>query len=383
MGMSDKDIIEMSDDAFLETSPSAYQMEAQDEPSFDSGSEEVDESFESDNNEENEPGSEEESDLYEDSDEDFQEQDGETGSDDSDDVDYDEEQEADEEENEDSDEESEDGSMDYEQLYSEVLAPVKANGNMVDIRNVEEARRLMSMGIDYGRKMKELKNSRKVLQMLSNHDLMGESELSYLIDLKNKNPQAIAKLVQESGYDPYSTEFDESKEYTPSDYSVSDSEVQLQDVIDEIRHTPTYADTMQTVTNMDDASKGVLAKNPQALRLLNEHRASGIYAIVEQEINRERAFGGLEGLSDLQAYEVVGKRLEQSGRFNSMNSDEQTKSKKVVKTAPDRKKSDKALTDKKRQASPTRSKPVRKKAMKDYDFINMSDEEFEKLSFNR
>ena len=38
--------------------------------------------------------------------------------------------------------------------------------------------------------------------MLENAGITDENQLAYLIDLSNKNPQAIQKLVKDSGIDP-------------------------------------------------------------------------------------------------------------------------------------------------------------------------------------
>lgn len=382
----------MSDEDFMNASPEALFKEAPSEPSSASEIDVDDDVFEDepknnqesideldnadDNDDEIEPDTENENSDEDDSDEEVGDGSEDIIDDDDDETDIVDEDDDDTDEPDNSDEEV----LNYEELYSELLSPVKANGDLVDIKNVDEARRLMSMGIDYGRKMKELKESRKLLKMLGNHDLLDEAKLNYLIDLDKKNPEAIAKLVQESGIDPLDMNTEESNKYTPSNYSVSESEVQLDDVIDSIRSTPTYADTMKTVSELDDASKRILTQTPQTLAILNEHKANGIYAMVNEEVKRERIFGGLSGLSDLEAYKVVGDRLHAEGKFNTLN--QATKPKKVVKTKPAVNPAESALTDKKRKASPIKTSRT-KREKPNYDFLNMSDDDFEKFSFDR
>lgn len=382
----------MSDEDFMNASPEALFKEAPSEPSSASEIDVDDDVFEDepknnqesideldnadDNDDEIEPDTENENSDEDDSDEEVGDGSEDIIDDDDDETDTVDEDDDDTDEPDNSDEEV----LNYEELYSELLSPVKANGDLVDIKNVDEARRLMSMGIDYGRKMKELKESRKLLKMLGNHDLLDEAKLNYLIDLDKKNPEAIAKLVQESGIDPLDMNTEESNKYTPSNYSVSESEVQLDDVIDSIRSTPTYADTMKTVSELDDASKRILTQTPQTLAILNEHKANGIYAMVNEEVKRERIFGGLSGLSDLEAYKVVGDRLHAEGKFNTLN--QATKPKKVVKTKPAVNPAENALTDKKRKASPIKTSRT-KREKPNYDFLNMSDDDFEKFSFDR
>lgn len=382
----------MSDEDFMNASPEALFKEAPSEPSSASEIDVDDDVFEDepknnqesideldnadDNDDEIEPDTENDISDKDKSDEEVGDGSEDIIDDDDDETDTVDEDDDDTDEPDNSDEEV----LNYEELYSELLSPVKANGDLVDIKNVDEARRLMSMGIDYGRKMKELKESRKLLKMLGNHDLLDEAKLNYLIDLDKKNPEAIAKLVQESGIDPLDMNTEESNKYTPSNYSVSESEVQLDDVIDSIRSTPTYADTMKTVSELDDASKRILTQTPQTLAILNEHKANGIYAMVNEEVKRERIFGGLSGLSDLEAYKVVGDRLHAEGKFNTLN--QATKPKKVVKTKPAVNPAENALTDKKRKASPIKTSRT-KREKPNYDFLNMSDDDFEKFSFDR
>ena len=91
---------------------------------------------------------------------------------------------------------------DYEAFYKEVMTPFKANGKLIELRNPAEAVQLMQMGANYTRKMQAIQQHRKVLTMLENNGLLDEGKLSFLIDIEKKNPDAIQKLVKESGIDP-------------------------------------------------------------------------------------------------------------------------------------------------------------------------------------
>ena len=83
-----------------------------------------------------------------------------------------------------------------------------------------------------------------------------------------------------------------------------------------------------------------------------------------KEVERARIFGGLDGLSDLEAYDRVGAQL---------FAQSQTAPSKQVSTAPKQK----ANTDRKRKASP--SKRTSKASQPVKNFADMNDEEFEKL----
>ena len=51
----------------------------------------------------------------------------------------------------------------------------------------------MQMGAGYGRKLQDMQPHLKTLRMLEKNNLLDEGKLSYLIDLDQKNPDAIKK----------------------------------------------------------------------------------------------------------------------------------------------------------------------------------------------
>ncbi len=265
--------------------------------------------------------------------------------------------------------------LNYEELYEELLSPLKHKGTEFDVKNVDDARRLMSMGLDYAKKTHALKGQRKFLKMLDNNELLDESKLSYAIDLMNGKPEALAQLVKEKGIDTYALSQEEDSKYTPSNHTVGDHEVELEEVIESIRSTATYADTMNAVNNWDESSKRTLAQQPRLLSLMNEHKGNGIYAMVQETIDRERTFGGLSGLSDLEAYQQVGDQLYRQGKFN-LDGTEPIKPKQVV-VKPKAKDTDKELQAKRKKAAPTKSNVKPQKTEQKYDFWNMSDEDFD------
>ena len=89
------------------------------------------------------------------------------------------------------------------QLYTELMAPFKANGKIVEVRAVSEARRLMQMGANYTRKMQEIAPHRKKLMMLENHKI-DEEKLSFLIDLANNDKVILyGTLIHTESYDAF------------------------------------------------------------------------------------------------------------------------------------------------------------------------------------
>jgi hypothetical protein len=218
--------------------------------------------------------------------------------------------------------------------------------------------------------------------MLENNDLLTEERLSYLIDLSKKDPAAIQRLVKESGIDPLDMDLEKGDEYRPKSYTVSDSDVELDGILDEIRGTDSYATTINIIGNKwDDSSKKVLLGEPSIIRVLNEHVASGVYTQIQTEIDRERMMGRLNGLSDLEAYQTVGDAINARGGFQVQEAQPSVTSAqpKVLTKSTKSDISDPKLIDKKRAAGVTQSVVPTKKTST-LDPLGMSDEEFEKMS---
>lgn len=268
------------------------------------------------------------------------------------------------------------GAIDYKAEYERLTTSFKANGKDIAVANVDEAISLMQMGANYNKKMAALKPNLKLLKLLENNKLLDEAKLSYLIDLDKKNPEAITKLLKESGIDPLDVDLEKDSEYKPNTYTVDDREMELDEVLGELQDTPSYSQTLDIVGNKwDGPSKQVVADNPQLLKIINDHVARGIYSIISKEVERERLFGRLNGVSDLEAYRTVGDHLQANGGFDHLNPTTKT----VVKVAsPVKKAADPALVSKKRAASSTR-KAAPSSAPADFNPLGMSDEEFSKL----
>lgn len=264
---------------------------------------------------------------------------------------------------------------DAQTQLNKLFAPFKANGRDIKIDSVDDAIKLMQQGANYNKKMAALKPSLKVLKMLENNGLLDEQKITYLIDLDKKNPDAIGKLIKESGIDPLDVNTQEEPKYTPGNYSVSDAQVNLDSVLDSIEHTPTYNRTMAVILDeWDDNSKRALANEPNLIPLINEHVANGIFDTIASEMMKQRALGNLSGLSDLQAYEAIGKNLAAQGAFGKKPTQEPVE---VRAKVPAQDETERAA--KRKAASPSKQTQTTKEP--DLNPLSMSDEEFEK-AFN-
>jgi hypothetical protein len=207
--------------------------------------------------------------------------------------------------------------IDYKSEYEKITAPFKASGRTIQVRDSNEVISLMQKGVDYTKKQQALKPRLKELQILENQNMLGDN-LGYAIDLFNGNTKALAKLIKERNIDiselspnMYGEEEDNSPDYTPTNYSISDAEMRLKDVELTLKDSPNFQRLFTTLTELDDDSKAKFRNNPDLLLRLNEHMDSGLYDQIQNELEHRRIVGdaSVDGKNFYDAYTAVGNEI--------------------------------------------------------------------------
>lgn len=207
--------------------------------------------------------------------------------------------------------------IDYKSEYEKITAPFKASGKTIQVRDSNEVISLMQKGVDYTKKQQALKPRLKELQILENQNMLGDN-LGYAIDLFNGNAKALAKLIKERNIDiselspnMYGDEEDNSPDYTPTNYSISDAEMRLKDVELTLKDSPNFQRLFTTLTELDDDSKAKFRNNPDLLLRLNEHMDSGLYDQIQNELEHRRIVGdaSVDGMNFYDAYTAVGNEI--------------------------------------------------------------------------
>lgn len=211
--------------------------------------------------------------------------------------------------------------VNYEAKYKEALAPLKANGKTVEIQSLEELRQLASMGANFTRKMQDIAPHRKILAMLENNGLLDEAKLSFFIDLDKKNPEALKKLIKDSGVDPLDIDVSSEPAYQAGNHKVSDNEIAFRAVLEDLQSTPTGQETISLInSSWDQASKEELWKAPEVMATIQQQRENGIYDAISAEINRQAMLGKIPaGTPFIQAYLNVGNEMNARGAFTKVN----------------------------------------------------------------
>lgn len=275
--------------------------------------------------------------------------------------------------------------LDYKAEYEKLLKPFKANGRDIQVGSVDDAIALMQMGANYNKKMAALKPNMKLMKMLENHDLLSEDKLNYLIDLSRKDAGAINKLIKESGIDPLTLDTEKADGYTPKSYKVDEREIELDMVLEQIQHSQAYPKTLEVVSKQwDPASRQVVANSPQLLKIINDHVDRGIYDVISAEVERERIFGRLNGMSDIEAYRQVGDSIQARGGFDHLSQKrtdqgQQAPARPVVVQPKPRVADNDKLREMRKAASTSKPASAPAAPASDFNPLALSDEDFSKL----
>jgi len=278
--------------------------------------------------------------------------------------------------------------VNFKTMYEQIMTPFKANGKMISLKSPEEAVQLMQMGANYTQKMQQLVPHRKLLVMLENAGLMDEGKLSFLIDLEKRNPEAIKKLVKDSGIDPMDIDTTVEPAYHEGNHRVTDEEVSFYSALEDLRSSPEGQETLQIIsTNWDKASKDVLWQSPEIMGIIRQQRENGIYDRIANEIDRQRTLGVISPtVPFLHAYKTVGDQLVAQNAFDDLPNQQTARTTASVATAPiaTRVQAPRPTVtngDRANAASPTR--PTASKAKEMVNPLAMSDDDFLKQMSGR
>lgn len=277
----------------------------------------------------------------------------------------------------DKDKESTETPVDYEAAYKQLLSTFKANGKDMKVDNVDEARSLMQKGANYNKKMQGLKPNLRILKTLENASI-SEDKLNYLIDLDRKDPSAIARLVKESGIEPMDLDLEQGDKYTASNHAANDTEMALDAVINEIKDSPHYSATLDLVAKQwDGVSKQQVVKEPQLMKVLTDHMASGVFQLINTELEKQQMLGQLNGMSDLEAYRTIGDAIQARQGFDHLFQPAQGQQ----TITPEEPTPNKAVEDTKRKdkrRAAGSSKTAGSSPSPEFNPLSMSDDDFEK-----
>lgn len=200
-------------------------------------------------------------------------------------------------------------SSEVQAFYDKVTAEFTASGKQFQVQTAEDVISLMQKGVDYNNKMATIKPTLKIVKALADVGIDSVEQLGYLIDLHQKKPEAIAKLVQESGIDTYDLNEEKAAAYVPSTPDVTDARINFEMAAQALESNPHFGTVVNHLKTFDDVTKNEIYNNPHLLGLLTDHVQNGFYDKIVNRLTQEQALGRLQGIPFIRAYDMVGNML--------------------------------------------------------------------------
>lgn len=261
--------------------------------------------------------------------------------------------------------------IDFKEVYNTIFKPFKANGKEITPKTAEDVVSLMQMGANYTKKMQLISPIRKTYESLSQAGVKTDEDLNFLIDLHKGDQEAIKKLLQKHKVEPLEIDLDTTN-YVPKNNLVSDDDVKYAEVLEDISDSlPKIDEIINRV--WDPESKKQILKDPKYLKALHEEIVYGRFDKIQSEVETHKTFGRYKDVSDLEAYlDVLQKQLAKQPKEAAVKP-ATTAYKQPTNTTP--------VPDK-TKAAPTRGQTTnsKKSTLTPEDLLSMPEEEFLKLS---
>lgn len=211
---------------------------------------------------------------------------------------------------------------DYENAYKDLLKPLWARGHNFTPRNIDEVKTLMSQGVDYLYKTQQLAQYRKQIDLLKRENI-SDDDLTFMVDLKKGNTEAIKKYFADHKINPYDIDTTEEVHYQPQTHMESDAALALRDRVSDLFQQPDGKKCYDSLVNdLDIDSQNYFLKEPDLLKTLYEHQHimvgnnKSLYNVIKDEIAHQKMLGNIApNTTFLEAYRTVGNSLlQQSGQ---------------------------------------------------------------------
>ena len=186
----------------------------------------------------------------------------------------------------------------------------KANGKDYEFTDEEIKRdfpRVFGQAMDYTKKLQQIKPWRKTIDAIEQAKL-GHDDINLMIDVLKGDKDAIASVLKRTGVDALDINTENSN-YQARDYGRTEQELNMDEVLNEIRFDPEYATTHKVLSqDWDLASWQVLSGDPRKIKQLHHDIKTGVFARVQAEADKIRMTTGSVG-SDLDLYAMAARSL--------------------------------------------------------------------------
>lgn len=259
---------------------------------------------------------------------------------------------------------------------------LKADGTEFDLTE-DELKQLASKGMNYTRKMQEIKDYREHVSAIKEAAL-SKDDINLMIDVLKGDKDALATVMKRTGVDALDVDVENSR-YVPKNYGRNEVELEIEEVVESISRDPEYVTTKHIISsNWDKQSQMEFVKDPIKIAKLHEDVKDGTFDQVVPMMLKKKALDGARK-SDIEYYIDAGTEYYQAKARNAYNAQitAQNDAKKLeqIKVVKDQevKRTVVADTASKRKAATMTKPKTAKRSIDDYLDTAMSDAEFSKL----
>lgn len=221
---------------------------------------------------------------------------------------------------------SQDIPLDDASFRERLRGGINFNGRNIPLDNPDDILRLAQMGLNYKKKMESLNSNLGLIKSLEKNGISGD-DLRFLIDLKNGDKGAIAKLLKDKEIDTYELPDLEENPYIPSAVLVDNEQATFESTLDDIRAMRGGNELLNSLGSdtWDNESLRFFRSKPEALHYLYQDKASGLYDEVLSQIELDDTLGKIpeevKAKPFIELYEIVasqiGKQMNQNKGVNT------------------------------------------------------------------
>lgn len=191
-----------------------------------------------------------------------------------------------------------------------ITSPFKANNVQVQVKKPEDVIKFMQMGMNYQKKLAGIRPHLGALKSLEQNGLLDNEKISFMVDLMQGKPEAIAQFLKDKEVDTYNLPDIEETPYKPSNHIPSAEQLTFDETISELQETDTGRRVIQDLREWDTQSISEVYNNPKLLNTLNSHVENGLYEDTISILTREKALGNIpENTSIIDAYDEIATQL--------------------------------------------------------------------------
>lgn len=186
----------------------------------------------------------------------------------------------------------------------------KANGKEFEFTDDEifdQFGKVFGQAMNYTQKMQAIAPYRSIIETVKEQGFTQE-DMNLMVDVLKGDKQALAAVMKRTGVDALDVDTEAGESYRPKNYGRNDTELAIQDIVEEIGKDPEYPVTYHIVEKQwDSKSRETFVKNPDLIKELHIDVRNGVFDKVSPMAMKMKVLDGGRK-SDLEYYVEAGRQ---------------------------------------------------------------------------